>query len=50
MVALWFARSCLDVVRLNPINSLSDWFSWLAHVVRSVGGLVSLDVGKMLVD
>ena len=50
MVALWLAHPCLDVVRLNPINSLLDWFSWLAHVVRSVGWLVSLDAGKMLVD
>ena len=45
-----FAHPCLDVVRLNPLNSLSDWLVRLAHVVRSVGWLVSLDVGKMLVD
>ena len=50
LVALWFAHPCLNVVRLNPINSLSDWLGWLAHVVRSVGWLVCLDVGKMLVD
>ena len=50
LVALLFAHPCLDVVRLNPLNSLLDWLGWLAHVVRSVGWLVCLDVGKMLVD
>ena len=50
LVALLFAHHCLDVVRLNPLNSLSDWFRWLAHVVMSVGWLVSLDVCKMFVD
>ena len=50
LFALWLAHPCLDVVRLNPLNSLLDLFSWLAHVVRSVGWFVSLDVGKMFVD
>ena len=50
MVALWFANPCLDVVRLNPINNLLDWLGWLAQVVRLVGWLVCLDVGKMFVD
>ena len=50
LVALWFAHPRLDVVRLNHINSWADWLVRLAHVVRSVGWLVCLDVGKMLVD
>ena len=50
LFALLFAHTRLDVVRLNPLNSLLDWFIWLAHVVRLVGWLVSLDVGKMFVD
>lgn len=37
LVALLFAHPRLDVVRLNPLNSLLDWLGWLAHVVRSVG-------------
>ena len=50
LVALLFVHPCLDVFRLNPINSLLDWLVRLAHVVRSVGWLVCLDVGKMFVD
>ena len=50
LVALLFVNPCFDVVRLNPLNSLSDLFGWLAHVVRSVGWFACLDVGKMLVD
>ena len=50
LFALWFAHPRLDVVRLNPLNSLSDWLGWLAHVVMPVGWLVCLDVGKMFVD
>ena len=50
LVALLFAHPCLDLVRFNPLNSLLDWLGWLAHVVRSVGWLVCVDVGKMFVD
>ena len=37
LVALLFAHPRLDVVRLNPLNSLLDWSGWLAHVVMPVG-------------
>ena len=50
MFALLFAHPCFDLVKLNPLNSLLDWFSWLAHVVCSVGWLLLLDVVKMFVD